>query len=57
MGVDEQRISKRVSGRVPFSADEIVQVARFLGVTVEDLAGGPANEQLSIPTQTSAGAA
>lgn len=45
MGTDEQRISKRVRGRVPFSADEIVQVARFLGTTVEALVDGEDDEQ------------
>jgi len=35
--VDEHRIYKRVSGRVPFTADEIAAVAQFLGTTVERL--------------------
>jgi hypothetical protein len=41
MGIDEHRVYKRVGGRVPFSADEIVLVARFLGTTVEDLVALP----------------
>lgn len=50
LGVDEHRIGKRVRGLVPFSVDDIVQVARFLGVTVEDLVDPSA-------THRSAGAA
>jgi transcriptional regulator with XRE-family HTH domain len=42
LGVDEHRIGKRTRGLVPFSVDEVVQVARFLGVTVEDLLDVPA---------------
>lgn len=42
LGVDEHRVGKRVRGLVPFSVDEIVQVAAFLGVTVEDLVSAPA---------------
>lgn len=41
MGLDEHRVYKRVGGRVPFSADEIVLVARFLGTTVEQLVDLP----------------
>lgn len=39
LDVDEHRVSKRVRGLVPFSPDELIAAAAFLGVTVEDLAG------------------
>lgn len=54
MGVTEHRVSKRVRGLVSFSADEIVQVARFLGVTVEDLVG---NDGEDVPQHGTAPAA
>lgn len=43
LGVDEHRVGKRTRGLVPFTADEIVGVARFLGVTVEELVERPAH--------------
>ncbi|WP_147262027.1 helix-turn-helix transcriptional regulator [Blastococcus sp. TF02A-26] len=52
MKSDEHRVSKRVRGLVPFSADEIVQVARFLDVTVEELVDLPRT-----PVGSTAGAA
>lgn len=39
MGVDEHRVSKRVRGLVPFSADELAVAAEFLQVSVDDLTG------------------
>lgn len=47
--VDEHRIGKRTRGLVPFSVDEIVAVARFLGVTVEELVGRPEGDPLELP--------
>lgn len=43
-GIDEYRVNKRVRGLVPFSADEIAAVARFLGVAVEQLVEPPADQ-------------
>lgn len=49
LDVDEHRIGKRTRGLVAFSVDEIVAVARFLGVTVEELVGRPEEDPLELP--------
>lgn len=40
LGLTQQKISRRMSGRVAFSLDELEQIASALGLSVQDLVSG-----------------
>ena len=47
IGLSSSQLSRRLSGSIPFSADEIANLAEHLGVPVGDLFPAPASAEVA----------